>query len=113
VNEALAASAVCVAIGLLFGADHPRGKARLPFFAAPVRAHLARAAAAALTLTAFLLWNSAEPGPAAYLAIPVALMSFGTLITLLGPLGPRATWTIISLALPLGALLGWLGQRHG
>lgn len=83
-NEAIAVGLVALAIGLSYGADRRRGVARAAWLDSPPRARAARLAALALVGVATLLWNAAEPGPAAFLAIPVALMAAGTFGTLLG-----------------------------
>jgi hypothetical protein len=111
-NEAAALGLSCVASALLYAADRPRGVSRWPFFTL-LHARVARGAALALVIAAGLLWNAGEPGPAAFLAVPVALMAFGTLLTLLAPVAPRLLWALVAAALPLSVLWAYLGGNHG
>jgi hypothetical protein len=103
--EALAVGLLQSAIALLYGADRRRGVARWPVLETRTRAAVARGLAALLSVAALLLWNVAEPGPAAFLAIPVALMAAGTLGTLLAAFWPRLGWLLLIAAAPLLALL--------
>lgn len=110
-SEALALGLICLASGLFFGAARPRGVPRWPFVTL-ARARAVRALALCLILTAGVLWNRSEPGPAAFLAVPVSLMAFGTAITLLAPLWPRLLWALVAAAVPLSLLLAYLGGAH-
>lgn len=110
-REALALGLAQLAIALLYGADRPRGSSRWPFLHSQARARGARALAAVLVALATLLWNGVEPGPAAFLAIPVALMASGTVATLLGAFWPRLTWLLIAAA-PIAALFGAMAVGH-
>jgi hypothetical protein len=104
---------IVTAVGLLCGADQPRGMARWPRLASPARARLARGAALLLIVVALLAWRAAEPGPGAFLAVPVAVMAAGSVVTLLAAWRPRLTWALITAALPLGVLLALLGGADG
>ena len=73
------------------------------------RTRAARLMAALLVLAAGVLHNAHEPGPAAFIAVPVALMATSTLVTLLAPLGPRVVWGLAVAALPLSILFAALG----
>jgi hypothetical protein len=110
-REALALGLVQLAIALLYGADRWRGSSRWAFLHSHVRARAAQALAAVLVAVATLLWNGAEPGPAAFLAVPVALMASGTIATLLAAFWPRLTWLLIAAA-PLAALSGSMAGGH-
>jgi hypothetical protein len=112
VSEALALGLVCLASALFYGAARPRGVPRWAFVTL-ARAHFARLLALTLIVAGGVLWNRAEPGPAAFLAVPVSLMVFGTLVTLLAPLWPRLLWALVAAAVPLSLLLGYLGGTHG
>ncbi|MEY2931394.1 MAG: hypothetical protein RL033_2143 [Pseudomonadota bacterium] len=103
--EVLAVSLIQVAIALLYRADRRRGVARWPLLETRPSAHAMRGLAALLIAMALLLWNAAEPGPAAFLAVPVALMVAGTLGTLLAAFWPRLSWVLLIAAAPLVALL--------
>lgn len=111
-SEALALGFTCLASALLYGAARPRGVPRWPYVTL-ARARALRILALALILAAGVLWNRSEPGPAAFLAIPVSLMVFGTLLTLLAPLWPRLLWAVVAAAVPLALLLGYLGGTRG
>jgi hypothetical protein len=111
-SEALALGLLCLASALFYGAARPRGAPRWPFVTL-TRARVMRVLGLGLIITAGALWNRAEPGPAAFLAVPVSLMVFGTLITLLAPIWPRLLWALVAAALPLAVLLGYLGGTHG
>jgi hypothetical protein len=105
---------VYIASALLIGTDRSRGEPRWHIFRSPRRARAARAAAALLVLGAALLWSAAEPGPAAFIAIPVALLACGTVMTLLVPFRPRLVWALAVAALPLTLLLAAIGGvLHG
>jgi hypothetical protein len=110
-HEALALALVQVAIALSYGADTRRGASRWPFLQSRARARTARAMAAALVAAATLLWNGAEPGPAAFLAIPVALMASGTIATVLAAFWPRLTWLVIAAA-PTAIFFAALAGHH-
>ncbi len=111
--RAAAVAVIVTAVGLLCGADQQRGVARWPQLDSPGRARLARGAASLLIAGALLAWRAAEPGPGAFLAVPVALMAGGTLVTLLAAGWPRLTWALITAALPLGVLLALLALLGG
>jgi hypothetical protein len=111
--EPVALASVLLATVLAYGADGARGSARWRLMTSPARRSAARGLATSLVLAGFLLWRQAEPGPAAFLAIPVALMACGTFVTLLGPTRPRWLAAISIAALPLAALLAALGGAHG
>jgi hypothetical protein len=111
-KQAVALGLLCVASALFYAADRPRGVGRWPFFTL-THSRIARAAALALVLAGGVLWNSGEPGPAAFLAVPVALMAFGTLLTLVAPVAPRLLWALVAAALPLSVLCAYLGGNHG
>jgi len=111
-KQALALGLLCVASALFYAADRPRGVARWPFVTLTF-SRIARAAALALVVAGGVIWNAGEPGPAAFLAVPVALMAFGTLITLLAPVAPRLLWALVAVSLPLSVLWAYLGGAHG
>lgn len=54
------------------------------------------------------LWYRVEPGPAAFLAVPVAAMVSASACALLGPIAPRllraSAWLCVPLAIALLAL---------
>lgn len=104
---------IFTAVGLFCGADHPRGVARWARLASRARARTARGAALLLIVMALVAWRAAEPGPGAFLAVPVALMAAGSLVTVLAAWWPRVTWALVTAALPLGALLALLGGTDG
>ena len=79
---ALASAAVC----LSHGADGPRDVPRWAALRPAGRARAARLLALGLLALGLWLWNRAEPGPAAFLALPLALLAAGTLLTLGAPL---------------------------
>jgi hypothetical protein len=108
-SEVAALGWVYVACALWLGSDHPRGVARWRRLQPIARARAARALAAALVLGAAVLWNANEPGPAAFLAVPVAIMACGTTITLLAAVFPRAIVVSALAALPLSAIGVTLG----
>jgi hypothetical protein len=97
---------------LSFGTDRRRGVARPALFASERRTLLARVLAGLLVLAASVLYNAHEPGPAVFIAVPVALMATSTLVTLLAPVGPRLVWALAASALPLSLLLAALGALH-
>jgi hypothetical protein len=74
---------------------------------------LAAASRWALVLAAAALWNHVEPGPAAFLAIPVALMASCTVVALLGAVSPRLLAVLGIAALPVAALIAALGVSDG
>jgi len=84
--EVLAVVLAAAAVGLSYGADGPREVPRWALLRAPGRARAARVLALVLLALAVVLWNRAEPGPAAYLAVPLATLAAGTLLTLGAPL---------------------------
>ena len=84
--EVLAVALAALAVGLSYGADGPRDVPRWALLRARGRAPAARVLALALIGLAVVLWNQAEPGPAAYLAVPLAVLATGTLLTLGAPL---------------------------
>lgn len=84
--EVLAVALAALAVGSSYAADGPRDVPRWAALRAPGRARGARVLALVLIATAVLLWNAAEPGPAAYLAVPLAVLAAGTLLTLGAPL---------------------------
>jgi hypothetical protein len=109
VNEAVALSLLCVATALFYGADRPRGVARWPMLSRP-HCRAARVVAVALVVVAGLSWHASEPGAAAFFAVVLGLMSFGSLITLLAPVWPRLLWALLAVAVPLGPLIVYLGR---
>ncbi len=111
-KQAVALGLLCVASALLYAADRPRGVSRWSFFTL-THTRVAREAALALVSAACVLWKAGEPGPAAFLAVPVAVMAFGTLLTLLAPVAPRLLWALVAAALPLSVLWAYLGGNHG
>jgi hypothetical protein len=110
-REALALALAQLAIALLYGAERRRRSSRWPFLHSHARARAAQALAAVLVAVATLLWNGAEPGPAAFLAVPVALMAAGTIATLLAASWPRLTWWLMAAA-PIAALFGSMASGH-
>ena len=88
--EAVALVLASAAVALSYAADDPRGVARWARLGAAGPRRLARLLTLALVTGALLLWRAAEPGPAALLAVPLALLAAGTLITLGAPLARRA-----------------------
>jgi len=112
-SELAALGWVYVACALWLGSDHPRGVARWGLLQPIARARGAKALAAALVLAAAVLWNASEPGPAALLAVPVAVMACGTSITLLAALFPRALVASAATVLPLSLLLVAIGASSG
>ena len=81
------------AVALSYAADGPRGIARWTPLRATTRARAARILALALVALALILWNSKEPGPAAFLAVPLALLASGTIFSLGFPLMRRLVGT--------------------
>jgi hypothetical protein len=84
--EVLAVALAALAVCLSYAADGPRHVPRWPFLRAPGSARAARISALVPIAAAIVLWNRAEPGPAAYLAVPLAVLVAGTLLTLGAPL---------------------------
>jgi len=107
VTEAIAFCWVFLASALSLGADRRRGVPRPALFDSPRRALGARLLAALLVLAAALLWNASEPGPAVFIAIPVAVMAGSTGVALLAPVWPRLVWCLAIAALPLSLLLAF------
>ena len=112
-NDVVAVAWVYVACALWLGGDRPRGAARWPLFQPLVRTRVARVVAAGLVVGASLLWNASEPGPAAFLAVPMSVMACGTAVTLLGAVSPRALIASAAVLLPLSLVLGAIGAAHG
>jgi hypothetical protein len=112
-NEMGALGWVCVACALWLGSDRPRGRARWPPLQPIGRARAAQAAAAVLVIVATLQWNAHEPGPAAFIAIPMAIMAFGTALALLGAVFPRGVAAAAIAVLPLSMVLAAIGAAHG
>ena len=110
-TETIAFCWIFLASALALGADRRRGLPRPALFDSARRALWARLLAALLVLAAAVLWNASEPGPAVFIAIPVALMAGSTSVTLLAPVWPRLVWGLAAAALPLSLLLA-LGARY-
>jgi len=104
---------VYVACALWLGADRPRGLARWPLLQPVLRARAAQAAATALVIAATLQWNAHEPGPAAFIAVPMASMACGTVVTVLGGSFPRGVAASAVAVLPLSVVLAAIGAAHG
>jgi hypothetical protein len=113
VNEIVALGWVYVACALWRGSDRPRGVARWTLLQPLGRARAAQAAAAALIIAAAARWNASEPGPAAFIAVPMALLACGTAVALLGAVFPRGLWASALVALPASIGLALLGGAHG
>ena len=87
--EVAALALAAAAVALSYGADGPRGAPRWASLRAQGRAPAARALALVLVGAAVALWNRAEPGPAAFLAVPLALLAAGSVLTLSAPVALR------------------------
>jgi hypothetical protein len=111
--EGVAFACVFVAITLAHAADDARGSPRWAALRSRGYRRIAHGAALLLVLAATALWQRAEPGPAAFLAIPVALMASGTVVALLGPVSPRLLAVLGIAALPVAALFAVLGVPNG
>ena len=108
-REATTALLLYVAVALLYGASRVRNHARLPLLESPRRSLAARVLASGAVVGSGWLWREVESGTAAALVVLVVLMVMGTLVTLLGPLVPRAIWggaLLAAVAAPLLAILG-------
>ena len=101
---------VFTALALVHGAHD--GVRRWAWLRVPGRALATRAAALVLLALAFLVWRQAEPGPAAFFAVPVAAMASGTALPLLAPFRMRWVAWLTAAALPVAvALLTWSATR--
>lgn len=108
-TEAVALCWLYLASALCLLSDRRRGLPPPPLLGSASRARAARGLAVLLVLAAGVLHNAHEPGPAAFIAVPVALMATSTVVTLLAPLGPRLVWGLAVAALPLSILFAALG----
>ena len=105
-TETLVLDLLALASALFYGAGSERGRARLPWLGGPRRAFAARSLALLLCVLAIACWRRIEPGPAAFLVVPVGVMALGTCIALLAPFAPRALGPLaLCSALALPALL--------
>jgi hypothetical protein len=112
-NEAIALSWVYLASALSLAADRRYGARRWISIDTPRKAFVSRLAAVLLVLAAGVSWRSSEPGPAAFIAVPLALMACCSFVTLLAPIGPRLVWGLAVTALPFSLLLAAFGGPHG
>jgi 4-hydroxybenzoate polyprenyltransferase len=112
VTEAVTLCWLFVASVLSLGTDRRRGVPRPALFDSEGRTLLARVLGGLLVLAASVLYNAQEPGPAVFIAVPVALMATSTVVTLLAPVQPRLVWALAASALPLSLVLAALGALH-
>lgn len=108
-RDASAVLLIYVAVALLYGTSRVRGRARLSALQQPVRRALARAAALSAVGAAMWRWSTAGSSLLAALFVLACLMTLASVVTLLGPVAPRAVWTLALVAAAAAPLLVALG----
>lgn len=104
-TETMAMLLLYLAAALMYGTDSHRNGARLRALATRTRVHIAQGVALAAVGLAGWLWQRMEPGPAAFLVVPVGLMVAATSVALLAPVWPRLVWSIAVASVPAIVLL--------
>jgi hypothetical protein len=98
-----------VVVALFYGTARVQGRARLALLQQTWRRWLARVAGLGAACVSMWIWS--EPGSEATAALLVltSLMSWGSLVALLGAVAPRLIWAVALLAavaLPLLLIRG-------
>lgn len=98
-----------VVVALFYGTARVQGRARLTVLQQPWRRRLVRIAGLAGVWVSMRIWS--EPGSEATAALLVltSLMSWGSVVALLGAVAPRLIWAVALLAavaLPLLLIRG-------
>jgi hypothetical protein len=105
VTDTSAVLLLYLVVALLYGTARVQGRARLPLLQQPWRRWFARVTGVGAAYLSMRFWTQGESGVIAALLVLTSLMSFGSVVALLGPVAPRLIWALALAAAVAFSLL--------